>query len=94
MRESFMRGRVMKILATAVVASSLLATGAQARGGGGGGGGHIGRLGGVHIAHIGHEHFGAGRHRFVGGGYGGYDDYGLNCPYYGSPYYRPYTCDY
>jgi hypothetical protein len=46
------------------------------------------------MAHIGHEHFGAGRHRFIGGGYGGYYDYGLDCPYYGSPYYWPYTCDY
>jgi hypothetical protein len=45
------------------------------------------------MAHLGHEHFGAGRRRFVGG-YGGYYDYGLDCPYYGSPYYWPYTCDY
>jgi hypothetical protein len=46
------------------------------------------------MAHVGHEHFGAGRHRFIGGGYGGYYDDGLDCPYYGSPYYWPYTCDY
>jgi hypothetical protein len=36
-----MRGRVMMILASAVLAGSLLATDAQARGGGGGGGGDM-----------------------------------------------------
>jgi hypothetical protein len=44
------------------------------------------------MAHLGHEHFGAGRHRFVGGGYYGY---GLDCPY--EPYYtydNPYGCAY
>jgi Protein of unknown function (DUF3551) len=35
-----MTGRTTKILATAVLAGSLIATGAQARGGGGGGGGY------------------------------------------------------
>ena len=109
----------MMILASAVLAGSLLATGAQARGGGGGGGhgggggghmggfdgghmggfggGHIGGLGGAHVggfgagrmAHVGHEHFGVGRRRFGGGFY----DYGLDCPYYGS-YTWPYTCTY
>ncbi|MDE5451793.1 hypothetical protein GWE18_02740 [Bradyrhizobium sp. CSA112] len=51
-----MRGRVMMILASAVLAGSLLATGAQARGGGGGhmgggfGGGHMdGGFGGGHM---------------------------------------------
>jgi hypothetical protein len=125
--ENVMRGRVMMILASAVLAGSLLATGAQARGGGGGGGhggggmggfggghmggfggghmagfgaGRIGGLGGDHIggigagqlAHVGHERFGAGRRRFVGGGF--YGD-GLDCPYYD---YRssmwPYNCAY
>ena len=66
--------------------------------GGGFGGGHIGGLGGGRIAgfgagvaHVGHEHFGAGRRRFAGAGYYGY---GLDCPYYGSPYTWPYTCTY
>jgi hypothetical protein len=113
-----MRGRVMITLASAVLAGSLLATGAQARGGGdgghgGGGGGHIGggfggghmggfgggRIGGFgggHVGglgagmpHVGHERLGAGRRRFVGGGF-----YGDDCPYYGSPYTWPYTCTY
>ena len=96
-----MRGRVMMILASAVLAGSLLATGAQARGGGGGGhggggGGRIGGFGGGHVgglgagmAHVGHERLGAGRRRFVGGGF-----YGDDCPYYGSPYTWPYTCTY
>jgi hypothetical protein len=100
-----MRGRVMMVLASAVLAGSLLATGAQARGGGGGGhgggggggghmggfgGGHIGGFGAGHMAHVGHEHFGVGRRHFVDGGlYGN----GLDCPYYKS-YTWPYTCTY
>ena len=51
--------------------------------------GHVGGFGAGRMAHVGSEHFGAGRHRFVGG------DYGLSCPYY--PYYTynyPYYCDY
>jgi hypothetical protein len=42
-----MRGRVMMFLASAALASSLVATGAEARGGGFGGG-HIGSFGGGH----------------------------------------------
>src|SRR5260370_27483141 len=61
-KENVMRGRVMMVLASAVLAGSLLATDAQARGGGGGGG-HGGGGGG----HIGGG-FG-GRH--MGGGFGG-----------------------
>src|SRR3977135_2917930 len=45
-KENVMIGRTMKILATAMLAASLLATGAQARGGGGGGGGGHGGGGG------------------------------------------------
>src|SRR5467141_2693309 len=52
-KENVMRGRVMMVLASAVLAGSLLATDAQARGGGGGlgggGGGHMGGFGGGHI---------------------------------------------
>jgi hypothetical protein len=48
----------MMILASAVLASSLLATGAQARGGGGGGGGHMGGFGGGHIGGLGGGHMG------------------------------------
>jgi hypothetical protein len=94
----------MMILASAVLAGSLLATGAQARGGGGGGGGHGGGFGGGHMGggfggghmggfggdHMGGMgHFGGGR-RFVGRGL--YGD-GLDCPYYDS-YASPYACDY
>ena len=95
-----MRGRVMMILASAVLAGSLLATDAQARGGGGGGhggfggghmggfgGGHIGGFGGGHMAGIRGEHFDGGRRHFVGG------DYGLGCPY-DQPYSLSYTCNY
>ena len=79
MRKSFMRGRVMKILATAVVASSLLATGAQARGGGGGGhmgggfgGGHMGGgFGGGHMGGGFGGGFGGGHIGGFGGGFGG-----------------------
>src|SRR5450631_381258 len=55
--------RTMIILATALLAGSLLATGAQARGGGGGGGGHMGGFGGG--AHMG------GFDGHMGGGIGG-----------------------
>ena len=67
-----MRGRVMMILASAVLAGSLLATGAQARGGGGGGGhgggggGHMG--GGFGGGHMGGG-FGGGHMGGVGGGH-------------------------
>jgi hypothetical protein len=47
-----MKRRAMTILVTAVLAGSLLATGAQARGGGGGGG-HGGGFGGFGGGHIG-----------------------------------------
>ena len=83
-----MRGRVMMILASAVLAGSLLATDAQARGGGGGGG--HGGGGGGHMAGMRGEHFGGGRRHFARGGL---YDYGLGCPYY-QTYTSPYTCDY
>ena len=74
----------MMVLATALLAGSLLATGAQARGGGGGGGGgHM--AGGSRMADMGRDHYGRR-------GYGGYYDYG-SCPYYTS-YNWPYTCTY
>jgi hypothetical protein len=53
------------------------------------GGGRIGGIGAGRMAHVGNEHF--GRHRFGGG----YDGYGLDCPY--DPYYTyddPYSCTY
>jgi hypothetical protein len=96
--ENVMRTRVMMILASAVLAGSLLATGAQARGGGGGGhggggfgGGHMGGgFGGGHMGGFGGGRMGGmGRDRFGGGFYDG----GLGCPYYRS-YTSPYTCDY
>ena len=95
----------MMILASALLAGSLVATGAQARGGGGGGGhggggggghiggfggGHIGGFGRGHVARVGHDHFGVGRRHFAGRGLYGY---GLDCPYY-QPYTWPYNCDY
>src|SRR6266851_816165 len=88
-----MKGRWMMVLATALLAGSLAATGAQARGGGGGGGhgggfggAHMGGFGGAHIgstgmghtAGIGRDHFGVARRHF---GAGGIYDYGLDCPY-------------
>src|SRR6266436_30508 len=94
-KENVMRGRVMMVLASAVLAGSLLATDAQARGGGGGGGGHgggggrIGGFGGGHMAGMRGEHFGGRRHFAHGGLY----DYGLGCPYY-QTYTWPYSCDY
>jgi hypothetical protein len=58
--ENVMKGRVMMILATTLLAGSFVATSAQARGGAGGGGhgggsggGHIGGFGGAHIAGLG-----------------------------------------
>ena len=57
--------RIMTIMATALLASTLLASAAQARGGGFGGGGHMGGFGGG--GHIGG--FGGGVH--MGGGFEG-----------------------
>jgi hypothetical protein len=53
-----MKRRTIAILASAVLAGSLLASGAQARGGGGGGmggfgGGHVGGFGGAHMGAFG-----------------------------------------
>jgi hypothetical protein len=72
-----MTGRVMMILATALLAGSLLATGAQARGGGGGrmgggfGGGHIGSFGGGlgagRMGGLGGSHIGAFAGDRIGG---------------------------
>ena len=89
----------MMILASAVLAGSLLATGAQARGGGGGGGhgggfggGHMGGgFGGGHMGGFGGGRMAMGRDHF--GARGGFYDDGLGCPYYRS-YASPYTCDY
>ncbi|WP_291578096.1 hypothetical protein [Bradyrhizobium sp.] len=54
----------MMILATALLAGNLLATGAQARGGGGGGGGGMGGFGGGHMG----GGFGGGHMGGFGGG--------------------------
>jgi hypothetical protein len=62
--ENGMRGRVTMILASVVLAGSLVATGAQARGGGGGG--HGGGFGGGHMGGFG-GHMGG----FDGGRIGG-----------------------
>ena len=91
--------RTMVVLATALLAGSLFATGAQAHGGGGGGGGggghgggggfsagSMGGFGGSRTAAMGRDHYGHGRR-----GFGGYYDYG-SCPYYTS--YDPYICTY
>jgi len=59
-----MRRQLMMVLATAALAGSFLATGAQARGGGA----HMGRFGGAHIiAHV--DGFGRARIGGLGGGY-------------------------
>ena len=60
----------MMILASAVLAGSLLATGAQARGGGGGGGHMGGGFGGGHMGGFGGGHIGG----FGGGRIGGLGD--------------------
>jgi uncharacterized protein YodC (DUF2158 family) len=66
-----MRRRVMMVLASAALAGSLLATGAQARGGGGrGGGGGVGHTGGFSGAHIGARVGGFGGVRVGGVGRG------------------------
>ena len=57
----------MMILASAVLAGNLLATGAQARGGGGGGGGHMGGFGGGHIGGFGGGRIGGLAGARVGG---------------------------
>src|SRR5258705_7073120 len=63
-KENVMTGRrTMMVLATALLAGSLLATGAQAHGGGGGGGGGGGHGGG--------GGFSAGSMGGFGGGHGG-----------------------
>jgi hypothetical protein len=78
-----MKKRTVMILASAMLAGSLLATGAQARGGGGG---HMGGGGGSHMEGGFGDHTGGGNHMGAGmdwhmHGYGGglYDDEGLNC---------------
>src|SRR5882672_751005 len=69
-----MKGRLMMVLATALLAGSLAATGAQARGGGGGGGhgggfggGHMGGFGGGHMGGFGGAHIGGLGGAYVGG---------------------------
>ena len=98
------------ILASAVLAGSLLATGAQARGGGGGGGGHMG--GGFGGGHMGGG-FGGGHMGGIGGGRigglggehvagMGHDHSGLGRRRFGGmygdgldcPYYRTYASPY
>ncbi len=98
------------ILATAILAGSLLATGAQARGGGGGGhmgggfggghmggfgGGHIGGPGGEHIAGIGMNHAG---HDHFDAGRRHFIGSGLYDDEFDCPYYRsntsPLSCTY
>ena len=89
-----MRRRMITILASAVLAGSLLATGAQARGGGGGGHmggfgeGHIGGLGAGSMPHVDHEHLGMGGRRFDSEIY---EPVGPDCPN-NTPYPTPYTC--
>jgi uncharacterized protein YodC (DUF2158 family) len=76
-----MRGRAMMVLATAALAGSLLAPGAQARGGGHGGrggGGHMGGFGGAHTGthagHFGGAHIGVHASRFGGSRIGGFGE--------------------
>jgi hypothetical protein len=102
-----MRGRVMMVLASAVLAGSLLATGAQARGGGGGGhggggGGHMGGFGGGHMGGFGGGHmggFGGGHmahvgHEHFGVGRRHFVDGGLYGYGLDCPYYKSYTWPY
>ena len=98
----------MMVLANAMLAGSLLATGAQARGGGGGhmggfGGGHMGGFGSARIGGLGEGQvggIGAGQvahfgHEHLGIGrrrFVGGGDYGVDCPYY--PNYTSTTWPY
>jgi hypothetical protein len=88
---------MMMILASAMLACSLLATGAQARGGGGHGGGfaggHMGGFAAGRMANMDHGNVRMGQHHFLGGGY---DDYGVECPNYPNytPDSSPYVCTY
>jgi uncharacterized protein YodC (DUF2158 family) len=71
-----MRGRAMMVLATAALAGSFLAAGAQARGGGHGGrggGGHMGHIG-AHAGHFGGAHIGVHAARFAGARIGGFGE--------------------
>jgi hypothetical protein len=92
----------MTILASALLAGSLLPTGAQARGGGGdhvgGFGGHMGGFGGSHMGFGTRAGSSGPRHhvgRYLGGsGIGLYDD-GLGCTDFNLPktyHTRPPTC--
>jgi hypothetical protein len=107
--ENVMRGRVMMILASAVLAGSLLATDAQARGGGGGGhgggfggghmgggfgGGHIGGFGGGHLGGFGGGHMAGMRGEHSGGGRRHFARGGLYDDGLGCPYYQTYTSPY
>lgn len=92
--------RMLMVLASVMLAGSLMMTGAEARGGGGhGGSGHMGG-GGAHMGHFDGRHgdsFARGHFR---GRDGFYDDYGYgynfdSCPYqplYG--YWSDYDCAY
>jgi hypothetical protein len=90
-----MKRGLMMILASAAIASSLLAPDVQARGGGGGGG-HMGGFGGAHIgAHVaGARIAGIGGRRTIGfgavriGGFGAGDVAGIHQLGYGTGIHR------
>ena len=101
--------RTMMVLATALLAGSLLATGAQAHGGGGGGGhgggggfsaGSMGAFGGGHVGGFGGGHmagFGGSRTAGMGRDHYGYGRRGFGGYYDDScPYYTSYdwSCTY
>ena len=88
------------ILASALLAGSLVATGADARGGGGGGGhgggfggGHMGGFGGGHIGGFGGAHIGGLGGAHIGGFHGGHiaglgrDHFGVGRRRFGGAYY-------
>src|SRR6476646_3046745 len=87
--------RLITVMATALLASSLLAGAADARGFGGGGhiggfggGGHVGGIGGEHMGGLGDRHVGAvgahgfGLHQHASHRFGGY---GPGYGYYSYP---------
>jgi hypothetical protein len=102
--------RTMMVLATALVAGSLLATGAQARGGGGGGGGgghgggggfsagSMGGFGGGHVGGFGGGHMAGfgGRMADMSRDHHGYGRrvYGGYYDYGSCPYYTSYNWPY
>jgi hypothetical protein len=103
--EKIMKARWTMVLATALLAGSLVATGAQARGGGGGhgggfGGGHMGGFGGGHMGGLSEGHvggFGGGHVDGLGTGHIpgiGRDHFGMEPRHFAGRGIYDYGCPY